>query len=77
MENRAKLYLDSHENMDEYAEAGSVDGIYFNFGYLPGGDHNLATKADTSVKAIEKGLELTEKRRCDGTLHLQRRRYGI
>lgn len=61
VENRAKLYLDSHENMDEYAEAGSVDGIYFNFGYLPGGDHNLATKADTSVKAIEKGLELLKK----------------
>lgn len=61
VENRAKLYQDSHENMDKYAEAGSVDGIYFNFGYLPGGDHNLATKADTSVKAIEKGLELLKK----------------
>ena len=61
VENRAKLYLDSHENMDAYAEAGTVDGIYFNFGYLPGGDHNLATKADTSVKAIEKGLKLLKK----------------
>ena len=47
--------------MDAYAEAGTVDGIYFNFGYLPGGDHNLATKADTSVKAIEKGLKLLKK----------------
>ncbi|MFQ6809915.1 MAG: tRNA (mnm(5)s(2)U34)-methyltransferase [Blautia sp.] len=61
MEKRARLYLDSHTNMDKYLEAESVDGIYFNFGYLPGGDHNLATKADTSVEAIAKGLALLRK----------------
>ena len=51
VENRAKLYLDSHENMDEYAEAGTVDGIYFNFGYLPGGDHNLGNKGGYQRKS--------------------------
>lgn len=61
VENRAKLYLDSHENMDQYAKPETVDGIYFNFGYLPGGDHKLATKPDTSVEAIEKGLKLLKK----------------
>ena len=54
MEGRARLLLESHVQMDRFLEAESVDGIYFNFGYLPGGDHSLATKADTSVEAVEK-----------------------
>ena len=61
MEGKARLCLDSHTNMEKYLEAESVDGIYFNFGYLPGGDHSLATKADTSVEAINKGLTLLKK----------------
>ena len=43
---RAGLVLDSHIHMENYVEAETVDGIYFNFGYLPGGKHELATKAD-------------------------------
>lgn len=58
---RAELFLESHIHMAEHAKEESVDGIYFNFGYLPGGDHDLATKADTSVKAIEEGLKLLKK----------------
>lgn len=58
MQNRAKLILDGHENMDQYIGAGCADVICFNFGYLPGGDHAIATKADTSVMAVEKGLEI-------------------
>lgn len=52
------LILDGHENMDNYIQPGSADVICFNFGYLPGGDHEIATKADTSIVAIQKGLEL-------------------
>ena len=61
LEKRAELILDSHEHMDSYAERGSVDAICFNFGYLPGGDHKIATRADTSIKAVEKGLDLLKK----------------
>lgn len=61
MEHKARLILDSHIHMDKYFKPQSVDGIYFNFGYLPGGDHNLATKPETSVEAIEKGLKLLKK----------------
>ncbi len=61
MRERASLYLESHTAMDCYAEPGSVDGIIFNFGYLPGGDHALATRADTSVEAVSKGLVLLKK----------------
>ncbi len=53
--------LDSHVHMDQYATAQSVSCIVFNFGYLPGGDHALATKPDTSIAAIDTGLRLLKK----------------
>lgn len=58
IEEWAQVLLDSHTNMYKYVKRESVDCIVFNFGYLPGGDHQLATKADTSVEAIRQGLEL-------------------
>ena len=61
LEKRAELILDGHEYMDRYAKAETVDAICFNFGYLPGGDHDIATRADTSVQAVEKGLRLLKK----------------
>lgn len=33
----------------------------FNFGYLPSGDHALATRASTSIPAIQAGLSLLKK----------------
>lgn len=53
---RARLILDGHEHMDRYAQEGSADVICFNFGYLPGGDHAIATRPETSIEAIKKGL---------------------
>ena len=58
MADRAELILNGHEHMDEYAETETADIICFNFGYLPGGDHNVSTKAKTSIEAIEKGLKI-------------------
>lgn len=55
---RVRLIRDGHEYMDRYAEEKTADVICFNFGYLPGGDHRIATKSDTSVTAIEKGLKI-------------------
>lgn len=55
---RLRLILDGHEHMDQYAETETIDVICFNFGYLPGGDHNISTKPETSITAIEKGLKL-------------------
>lgn len=52
----AELILDSHVNLLKYVEKESVDCIVFNFGYLPKGNHDICTKADTSVMAIEAGL---------------------
>lgn len=56
-----QLLLESHENMDVYAEAETVSCITFNLGYLPGGDHSVATRADSSKRAVESGLKLLKK----------------
>jgi SAM-dependent methyltransferase len=55
---RAEVILDSHEHMERYAAAGSVDCIVFNFGRLPGGDPLIVTKAESSIRAIDAGLRL-------------------
>jgi predicted methyltransferase len=56
-----ELILESHEKMDTYAGRETVSCIVFNFGYLPGGDHALATKGATSIVALEKALILLKK----------------
>lgn len=58
LRHRAHLVLGSHIDMKQYADEASVSCIVFNFGYLPGADHNIATKAATSVEAIRQGLSL-------------------
>lgn len=55
---RAKVILDSHSNMESYAERESVRCIVFNFGFLPGGDKRVFTHAESSIAAIEAGLRL-------------------
>ena len=52
------VVLDSHANMAQYAQPGSVDCIVFNLGWLPGGDHTIFTHADSTIAAIEAGLTL-------------------
>lgn len=55
---KANLLLEGHENMEQYIEFESVSCIMFNLGYLPGGDHTLATKPETSIRGIRSGLDL-------------------
>ncbi len=54
---RAILIEDGHEHMADYVKE-PVAVIVFNFGYLPGGDHRIATKPETSVAAVRQGLDL-------------------
>ncbi len=58
---RAEVLQESHTKMNDYVEEGTISCIVFNFGYLPGGDHNLATRKDTSIEAIQEGLKLLKK----------------
>ena len=58
LSDRARLLLDSHSNMENYAEPETVDCITFNFGWLPAGNHSIFTTPATSIPAIEVGLRL-------------------
>ena len=55
------LILDSHSHMDGYVSPETISCIVFNFGYLPGGDHNLATRKETSIAALTCALSLLKK----------------
>ncbi len=57
MEDRAELILDGHEKMTSYV-TDTVSAVIFNFGYLPGGDHKIATQSDTSILAMNQALSL-------------------
>lgn len=56
-----ELVLDSHSHMEQYAKPETVACIVFNLGYLPGGDHQVATKAESTIAALEQGLTLLKK----------------
>lgn len=51
------LIHDSHSRMSHYVPKG-VKAVLFNLGYLPGGDHKLQTKAETTIEAIKQALSL-------------------
>ena len=55
---KAQVVLDSHANMAAYREAGTVDCIMFNLGYLPKGDHRVYTHYESTKDAIIAGLGL-------------------
>lgn len=57
---RLILIRDSHEKMAEYVR-GHAAAVMFNLGYLPGTDHSIATKPDTTLRAVETGLSLLQK----------------
>ncbi|MEG0855242.1 MAG: class I SAM-dependent methyltransferase [Terrisporobacter sp.] len=51
------LILDGHQNIDKYVKE-EVSCILFNLGYLPRAKHQVITKPNTTLMAIEKSLEL-------------------
>lgn len=53
---RARLVLDSHAHLDAYVSPESADCVVFNFGWLPGGDHTVFTRKESSLIALEKAL---------------------
>ncbi len=67
LSDRAEVHCVSHSEVDKYAEEGTVSAIVFNFGWLPGGDHTVNTRKETSLEALEKGLRLL---RPDGIVSL-------
>ncbi|WP_303691671.1 tRNA (mnm(5)s(2)U34)-methyltransferase [Megamonas hypermegale] len=46
----------SHDEVAQYVN-GSIDLAVFNLGYLPGGDHAVTTKCETTLNALKIMLE--------------------
>ena len=53
----AQVVLDSHANLLQYVQPESADCVVFNFGWLPGGSHEIFTQKESSLEAIRQGLE--------------------
>ncbi|HHY40568.1 MAG TPA: 16S rRNA (cytosine(1402)-N(4))-methyltransferase [Syntrophaceticus sp.] len=55
---RVYLFHDSHSHLDTYLSNNTVKAVMFNLGYLPGGDHTLTTKPETTLQALKAALPL-------------------
>lgn len=53
-----EVRLLGHERIGEVAEPGTAGCIVFNLGWLPGGDHALHTRLETTLPALEQSLDL-------------------
>ena len=52
---RAVLY--DHARLGELVQPGKVDCVLFNFGWLPGAEHDIHSTADGSVPALRAALD--------------------
>lgn len=53
-----ELILDSHHHLSTYLPEGkTIQAAMMNLGYLPHGNHDITTKVETTLKAIEIILE--------------------
>ena len=53
----AELFNESFVHMDEHVPEGSASAVGFNLGYLPGGDHAITTKAETTIEGLKAALK--------------------
>lgn len=49
---------DSHSNFEDHIKEEEVDCIMYNLGFLPGGNKEITTMHESSLKSIKDGLEL-------------------
>ncbi len=63
LERRAELILAGHERMAQYVPGG-VRLVVFNLGWLPGVEHAVTTRAETTLAAVDQALGLL----CPGGL---------
>lgn len=54
---RAHLFCAGHERMGEFVNE-SVDAVVFNLGWLPGAEHGVTTRTDTTLRAVNAALKL-------------------
>lgn len=54
---RARLICAGHERMAEFVPPG-VDAVVFNLGWLPGAEHAVTTRTETTLRAVSQAVEL-------------------
>lgn len=54
---RTTLLLAGHQTMAEYVPAG-VQAVMFNLGWLPGAEHIVTTKTNTTLEAVQAAVSL-------------------
>lgn len=52
-----RVYCESHERIGELVPE-LVDAVVFNLGYLPGGNRDIVTKPETTIKGVAEGLKI-------------------
>ncbi len=67
LQHRVTLLHHGHEHMGAHVAPG-VAAIMFNLGYLPGGDHSVTTRVDTTIAALEAALGLLAPGGCISVL---------
>jgi tRNA A58 N-methylase Trm61 len=55
---RVEFHQESHTNIPVHASPGTVAAVMFNLGYLPGGDHSIATESPQTLIAIDQAVEV-------------------
>ncbi len=56
---RASLFCVGHQEMDAYVPV-PVRAVVFNLGWLPGGDHSITTRWETTRRAVMKALAMLQ-----------------
>ena len=56
---RAEIILDGHQNVEKYVKE-KVRLVIFNLGYLPKGNHEITTKKESTIEAVQKCLYILE-----------------
>lgn len=54
---QAQLILAGHQCMADYVNE-NIQCVFFNLGYLPKGDHQITTKEDTTIQALDAAISL-------------------
>lgn len=58
VDGRARLILDGHQHMGDYIAPASADAVMFNLGWLPGAQHAVTTRVETTLLAVNAALEI-------------------
>ena len=57
---RVRFVIGSHARLSEQVRPGVARAVVFNLGYLPGGDHSIVTRSESTLSALGQALEILQ-----------------